>query len=425
MRYPSTKFLAALLFSCSLVPALAQKDQRGASTLVGPDGFGYTLLDQNATECAFQWVDISATGTAVVFSPSGMDPADDDGQAEITLAQDFTLYGEQVSTLVISSNGYLAPEATSAGEDGGDFSNDCGLPAIPGNATASTARLLVLHDDLTGETGPGTVFQQFFTNCPRTSVNGGDEPCTVIQWQDWAVRGNPDTFPFQAILYHETNQITVQLDPPVSVSGVSATLGIQNRTATSGLAYGCNDGGLLNGQTALCYFEPEHPATTIATDVEVTISSPQDFVIPGNIAVFDIGVNNLGPNQVNLGRITLPLPADTTEASWTCTPARGGDCLLANGAGELDQVVALRPGGAVSFQVRCQLVLNPTGPITGVSSVLLPPLFSDGDPENNSASLALPICPFPVDYWPTVSGWPFGASVLDLLPLLPDCSAKM
>lgn len=422
MRYANTIFLIATPL---IWPIVAVAAGRGSASLVGPDGFGYTLLDQNAAECTFQWVDISATGTAIVFSASGSDPALDDGQAELTLAQDFEFYGETVSTLVLSSNGYLALGAIAAVEDGGDFSNDCGLPAIPGNVAASNARLLVLHDDLTGETGPGTAYQEFFASCPRASATGGNEPCTVLQWSDWAVRGNPDTFDFQAILYHETNQITVQVDPPPSVDGDSATFGIQNGTATSGLAFGCNDPNLLDGQTAICYFHPEHPATTIATDLEVTVTSPQDFVIPGNFAVFDIGVTNLGAGPVNLGRVTLPLPADTTECTWRCTPERGGDCSFGQGDGDLDQTISLGPGGAATFQVRCRLVLNPEGPIVGVGSVLLPPLFADVDTKNNVDSLALPICPFPQDFWPTISSWPDSSTVLTLVPLLPDCTAKM
>jgi len=422
MRHASTKFLIATLL---IWPIVAVATGRGSASLVGPDGFGYALLDHNAAECTFQWVDISATGTAIVFSAAGADPAEDDGQAEITLAQDFDFYGETVSTLVLSSNGYLALGAVATVEDGGDFSNDCGLPAIPGNPAASNARLLVLHDDLTGETGPGTAFQQFFGSCPRASASGGNEPCTVLQWEDWAVRGNPDTFDFQAILYHETNQITVQVDPPPSVDGDSATFGVQNGSATSGLAFGCNDAALLDGQTAICYFHPEHPATTIATDLEVTLSSPQDFVIPGNFAIFDIGVTNLGSDPVNLGRVTLPLPADTSDCTWSCTPARGGDCLFGQGEGDLDQTVSLGPGGAATFRVSCRLVLDPAGPIVAMGSVLLPPLFADMDTKNNSDSLALPICPFPQDFWPTISTWPNSSTVLTLVPLLPDCTAKM
>ena len=108
-------------------------------------------------------------GPGVSGTASDSDPAEDDGGAAIALAAPFELYGQPATTLVMSSNGYLALAPSLAAEDGGDFSNDAALPAIPDNARGVAARILAYHDDLSGFDTAGSGLYEYFATCPRWS----------------------------------------------------------------------------------------------------------------------------------------------------------------------------------------------------------------------------------------------------------------
>lgn len=256
--------LVAVCAALLLAPAaLAEKgvdDSTGFSGPVrasgGPDMFGYLFFDQDEAECNFDFVDISGTGTALTYTASGMFSADDDGGAEVTLAAPIDFYGTAVTNVVVSTNGYVAMGATLATDSGGDFSNDCPIPAVPDNPPAFPGRLMPYHDDLAADGTGGTTFVQYFADCPRAG-EAGSEDCTIIHWQDWGFFGEVDTFDLQAVLYHQSNLIVYQVDDPSGIAtGVSTAIGIQDQTATDGLEYLCDNDGGIGAAAAVCYYNP-------------------------------------------------------------------------------------------------------------------------------------------------------------------------
>ncbi|MEO1087664.1 MAG: hypothetical protein AAFY88_25800, partial [Acidobacteriota bacterium] len=93
----------------------------------GPaDTFGHVIFDTPSGFCASDFIDISATGTALTFTASGIFDPNDDGGAALTLAAPFSFYGTDVTDVVVSTNGYVAMGTTGglADEDGGDFNED-------------------------------------------------------------------------------------------------------------------------------------------------------------------------------------------------------------------------------------------------------------------------------------------------------------
>jgi len=182
----------------------------------GPD---HGVSCEDDAECDFDFVDIEASGTWVALTASGAEPAQDDGGAVIPLGLPFEFYGEALTSLVVSSNGYVAAGGTLESEDGGDFSNDAMLPAIPDNATGVPLRILPYHEELSGFTTAGVAYHQYFAACPRASEALGTEACTVVQWTDWALRGSGNTFDLQAVLYHESFQIVAQIREPAVGQG--------------------------------------------------------------------------------------------------------------------------------------------------------------------------------------------------------------
>jgi uncharacterized repeat protein (TIGR01451 family) len=350
-------------------------------TPTGPDAFGYTVFDHDDPQCDFDWVAIEGSGTTVVWTASGTEPAKDDGGAVVTLAALFELYGEPVAALVMSSNGYLAVASSLDGEDGGDFSNDATLPAIPDNVAGVPARALAYHDDLSGfETG-GDAYHQHFAICPRPSEALDSESCTVFQWSNWAAPAGGEAIEFEAVVYHESFEIVVQIRPaPTALSG--GTIGIQNAAANVASQY--RPPLDLTGDTAVCFLEPRFPAGGPVADLEISKTHKSDTVLPAGSVGYSIGVVNHGPSPAPGVQVVDLVPPSLHDCEWTCTSSTGSLCAPA-GSGAITELVDLEPGGWVDYVLVCGI--GSTGSdIVNTATVAAPVGWTDPQSGNNAAT---------------------------------------
>jgi uncharacterized repeat protein (TIGR01451 family) len=346
-----------------------------------PDAFGYAVFDQDDPECGFDFVDIRTTGDVVLFTASGVDPADDDGGAALALTVPFELYGEPAASFVISSNGYLAAASSLGEEDGGDFSNDANLPAVPNNAAGVAARVMVHHDDLSGFESGGTAYHQHFAACPRLSEAMGDEACTIFQWTDWTLSGGGDPFDFQAIAYHQSFEIVLQIRPAgVALSG--ATVGIQNADATIASQY--RPDFPLTTDTAVCFFEPRYPPGGPVADLDLTKDGKVDTPIPEQSIGYAIGVLNRGPSPVAGAGVADVIPTSLANCTWTCTSSTGSSCSPA-GSGDITDLVDVQPRGWVDYVLVCEIAGQPDT-VSNTATVSVPGSVVDPQLANNSAT---------------------------------------
>ncbi len=247
IRFNAMYALRLIAGASLLLPVIAPTGDR--DPVIFPDNYGYTWTNQ----CATNYLDISATGTVLPLIASGVDSAKDEGIAIMPLSTPFEFYGQVRSEIYISSNGYIAM----GNDDGGDFSNDCTLPAIPGNPNASPARIYALHDDLDGLINDGTLSTQFFASCPRLAEALGDQACTVIQWNNWSKHNTSDVIDFEVILYHTSYQIVVQYN--LSNGGSEASIGLQNASARSAANFSCNSSNSIPSASSVCFYDPRSP----------------------------------------------------------------------------------------------------------------------------------------------------------------------
>ncbi len=344
------------------------------------DRFGYLLFDQDAVECGFDFVDIAASGEAVWFSASGAVSAEDDGGAVIVLGEAFEFYGEPVTSLVMSTNGYVAAASTLAAEDGGDFSNDERLPAIPDNVIGTPARLMAYHDDLSGFGTGGAAYSQYFVDCPRPSEARGAEACTVLQWSDWGDSTGGDPFHAQVVLYHSSFEIAFQIRPGATpLSG--GTIGIQDARADSASQYR-DTGAVLANDAAICLFEPRYPSGGPAADLEISKTDKVEAAAPGEELVYAVAVINHGPSPVAGVTVRDRLPTSLLNCTWTCLSSDGSVC-TASGSGDIDDLVDLDPAGWVDYRLTCE-----TGAtvVVNTATVSLPAGVADPVPQNNLAT---------------------------------------
>ena len=142
-----------LLKLASLVLAAAVAVGLQARELANSHLYDYALSDSSGDpQCGFDYIDLGPTGRPLAMAPANA-AAGDDRAAVLALAAPFEFYQEPALSLVASDNGYLAVADSLEGEDGSDFSNDCGLPVRADNGAASQNRIYLYHDDLRPQAG--------------------------------------------------------------------------------------------------------------------------------------------------------------------------------------------------------------------------------------------------------------------------------
>jgi uncharacterized repeat protein (TIGR01451 family) len=376
-------FVAMLLVLVAFVartPVVAQATRPDAPVSLDP--YGYVVYEQDDPECGFDLVDLGPGGDPVIFTASGAAPADDDGGAVITLGDAFELFGEPMTSFVMSSNGYLAAASSLAAEDGGDFSNDSRLPAIPGNAKGVPARLLAYHDDLSGSMTGGSAYSEHFADCPRPSEALGSEACSVFEWTDWSVPAGGDPFRIQAVVYHASYEIVFQARPGATPLR-GGTIGIQNADATLAVQYRDTEPE-LSGDTAVCIFDPRFPSGGPVADLELTKSDKIDQAASGETVVYAVAAINRGPSSVVGARVTDLLPDSLINCSWTCEASPDSGCTPA-GTSDIDDLVDISSNGWVDYLLTCEVGAS-TASVTNTATVVGPAGVRDPDLQNNTAS---------------------------------------
>jgi len=199
----------------------------------GPDPFGYTYLDSAAPGGpVYAWNDISGTGVDMALT-------DDSHYYSIALPFDFDFYGATYNQVAVGSNGTVYFEDEYLG-----LANVC----IPGTNSYTPQTFIAGYwDDLNpGDEGSGAVYYEI------VGLAGSRQ--LIVQWDNVAHYGGPDSMTFQVILYEGSNNIRAQYSDPSGEAGSGATEGIQGDPNT-GLEYAC-DLGALTASLAICYVHP-------------------------------------------------------------------------------------------------------------------------------------------------------------------------
>jgi uncharacterized repeat protein (TIGR01451 family)/CSLREA domain-containing protein len=108
-------------------------------------------------------------------------------------------------------------------------------------------------------------------------------------------------------------------------------------------------------------------------------------LVPGGVpSTYVILVSNAGPQDVINARVTDLLPAQFSNAAWTCT-ATGGAVCPASGSGTVDALVGLPAGSSLSFALTATAQSTPEQIVTN-RAIVEPPL-SAPDPflDNNES----------------------------------------
>jgi hypothetical protein len=228
--HPVTRIVVAavlLLSACGL--------SLGGTT--APDAAGYRATDQTP----FSFQNIVSTGARVLAGT-------DDGTANVNIGFTFRFYGQDYSSLCISTNGLIA-----FGGCNMDFANVDLSNASP----SGDARILApFWTDLSFD-APGTdaVYYQVLGTAPQRQF--------VVQWNSAFPLNASSGVTFQVVLYEGSNQIRFQyLNVGSGGNGRQATVGIRDAGGQSNnrqIQWSYNAPVLANGESILFSLQPPVP----------------------------------------------------------------------------------------------------------------------------------------------------------------------
>ncbi|MFM8394902.1 MAG: hypothetical protein ACKOB4_13365, partial [Acidobacteriota bacterium] len=116
------------------------------------------------------------------------------------------------------------------------------------------------------------------------------------------------------------------------------------------------------------------PFCYTTSDLVVTKSNNQDYIVPGLATTYTIEVSNAGPNGIWGIEVVDRLPAGFIEETktWRCVASPGSACSAAAGTGDLLTTVDLLSGGRATFSVTAVMAAGATGTVTNEVEVIPP-----------------------------------------------------
>ncbi len=284
-----------------LTMSLAANDITDDPT-TSPDGGGYY-----ARVTGFVFEDISGVGN------SALRPTSDDVSYGITSGQlsgfNFEFYGQDVTSLYVSSNGLL-----SFGQGNTDYRNTDLL------ASPSQAVLAAFWDDLVvGGNDDSEILWDI--------RGSGDDQRLIVQWNDLRHYGsaNGQDITFQAVMYESDNSIRfnyldLQVDDITHTEARSATIGIKDAGAQGAsrllLSYNQASSPFVGSGTSTLIVQGEVPEPTpqyADLTCDIVYDTITQTVVPGQRGVAYVTIANVGQVATKT-RVTINFyaSADTT-----------------------------------------------------------------------------------------------------------------
>lgn len=130
---------------------------------------------------------------------------------------------------------------------------------------------------------------------------------------------------------------------------------------------------------------PDQVAITvnpIGANLGLSLTDNKSYIFPGDLITYTLVVTNAGPDAANGALITDTLPAIISDVAWMCV-ASSGSCSTPSGTANINTLVNLNAGGAITFTISGRLALGASGTLVNTAGVAH---FADPNSDNNSAT---------------------------------------
>jgi len=250
----------------------------------GPGTFGYTWVDNNSGGPAYDFVDISTSGTSINVGG--------DGNASVELPFEFNFFGNIQDSVTIGANGFL----TFAPVVGSNFTN----AQIPSSAEPNNF-IAPLWSDLEPQNGTGVFYlatSEYFIVQYEAVPGFGLPPFLPI----------PDPVTFQVILYPD-GSIKAQYENVDSSIATSSTVGLEGPDGTSGLQVIFNT-EYLTDNLAITFTPPLLGSLEAGENVEIPVTFSAVDLEGGQTYEGNI---NIGSNDPVTPIVQIPVSLEVLE----------------------------------------------------------------------------------------------------------------
>ena len=351
----------AVTLSTDLGSVSQTGDDVGILRAGGPDAFGYRYKDSDeAGGPAFEFVDISATGTTISFSS-----ADDAISAAIPMGMSFPFYGGNFSSLKVSTNGWLTFDTT-------DTSSRNGNVGLPSTSMARNA-IAPMWDDLHLRTGnvkykldAGRFIIQYTGIGKFTPSTGQNFTFQTVLYPSGKVRMNYQTMTGtlnQCTIGQQDNSRLVGLQVVRDAAYLHSNLSIEYFRIPDWLEINPKTGTIPAGgfQDFIVTFNAGDSGDRLFTGaVKINTNIPTVVTVPATLQVLGVADVATAPAAIAYGTRFLGYPALTQlsvlnagTADLTVTSVTSNDAALTIEEPPGAQAVFVIPaGGSVLYNLR-------------------------------------------------------------------------
>jgi uncharacterized repeat protein (TIGR01451 family) len=184
----------------------------------------------------------------------------------------------------------------------------------------------------------------------------------------------------------------------------ASSVGVSNATINAGATctlkvnvVGTAAGNLINSIPANALTSVQNVTNSAPTTATLAVSGTANLgitktdgvtqIATGTTRAYTVVVSNAGPNNVIGATVTDTPPSGMTFTNWTCASSAGASCGTASGTGPINETININTGATVTYTVQALVAANYSGgSITNSATVTQPPLVTDPNTANNTAT---------------------------------------
>jgi uncharacterized repeat protein (TIGR01451 family) len=121
-------------------------------------------------------------------------------------------------------------------------------------------------------------------------------------------------------------------------------------------------------------------------DLAITKTDGSTYYLAGQVLTYTIVASSAGPTPVTGASVTDAIPAELTNASWTCVASAGSACGDAAGIGGIATTVNLIRGGAATFTLTGTVPETAVVDVSNTATIAPPAGTVDPNSGNDSAT---------------------------------------
>jgi len=168
---------------------------------------------------------------------------------------------------------------------------------------------------------------------------------------------------------------------------------LTNSAQTFMVGYAASTGGSTNFHE-IRNLLVTNAGTTTAIDLGITNTASVTTATIGSPITYTLTAMNFGPNSIPATGVGIvdTIPSNITGVTWTCTGSGSATCGAASGSGNALNTTANLPyKGYVTYTITGTVTAPSPARLTNTASLVIPGSVTDYNPNNNSATVTVPV----------------------------------